>query len=205
MPPDRPVVPVVHDALVLAGGRARRLGGASKPDVMLAGRRLIDRTLEAAAHARLVVVVGPREVAPAGVLVTQEDPPGGGPVAGVAAGLLALGDGAPLVLVLACDVPRAAAAVGSLVTALGEHDPVDGAVVVDAGGRLQPLVGLYRRDSLVAALAALEASGGVRGVPVHRLLDGLVLTRVADVAGAALDVDTWSDLERAERTLSPPP
>ena len=79
------------DAVVLAGGTARRLGGVSKPDVELAGRRLLDHALAATAGARRVVVVAPASVAvPDGVTRTLEDPPHGGPVAGLAAGLAAL-------------------------------------------------------------------------------------------------------------------
>ncbi|MYS05028.1 NTP transferase domain-containing protein, partial [Streptomyces sp. SID6041] len=32
-----------HDAVVLAGGAARRLGGADKPGVRVGGRPLLDR------------------------------------------------------------------------------------------------------------------------------------------------------------------
>ncbi|MEU1128793.1 NTP transferase domain-containing protein, partial [Streptomyces sp. NPDC005900] len=35
----------VHDAVVLAGGGAARLGGADKPGVRVGGRTLIDRVL----------------------------------------------------------------------------------------------------------------------------------------------------------------
>lgn len=224
-----------HDALVLAGGRARRLDGASKPDVLLGGRRLIDRVLDAAVGARRVAVVGPAEVAPPGVLVTLEDPPSGGPVAGIAAGLAALSPGADLVLLLACDVPHAAPSVDALFAALAAGVPpmdavgspgevevrdasggsaeggsaggpaeldgaaLDGAALVDDDGRLQPLVGLYRRASLDAALATLSAAGGVRNAPVHRLLDLLRLVRVPDPRGDGLDIDTWDDLASAER------
>lgn len=134
------------DAIILAGGAARRLGGASKPDVEVAGRRLLDYALEATMAARRTVVVGPVGLAvPAHVLLTLEDPPLGGPVAGIAAGMAALAsrnvhpgifDGpvlgnaaqerwvpdddvaAPDVLLLACDVPGAARAVPRLVQAL---------------------------------------------------------------------------------------
>jgi molybdopterin-guanine dinucleotide biosynthesis protein A len=200
-----------HDAIVLAGGRGRRLGGASKPDVILAGRRLIDRALDAAAGARRVVVVAPAGVAPEGVLVTLEDPPGGGPVAGLAAGLAALPEGPPLVLVLACDVPRAARAVRALAAAFGSPaaEAADGVVVVDPDGRVQPLLGFYRRERLEAALDRLAGDGGIRGASMRRLLEHLRLAPVVDRAGDALDVDTWSDLDRAERAergpISPPP
>lgn len=89
----------VLDVIVLAGGTGRRLGGACKPDVLVAGRRMLDHVLDGVAGLRgrglpagRVVVVAPQQVAlPDGVLRALEDPPLGGPVAGVAAGLGALG------------------------------------------------------------------------------------------------------------------
>uniref|UniRef100_UPI00165DB73E molybdenum cofactor guanylyltransferase n=1 Tax=Actinotalea sp. JY-7885 TaxID=2758576 RepID=UPI00165DB73E len=74
---------MTFDAIVLAGGQGRRLGRVSKPDVVVAGRTLLDHALAATAGARRVVVVGPPELARPGVTVVREDPPSGGPVAGV--------------------------------------------------------------------------------------------------------------------------
>ncbi|MEU6735450.1 DUF6457 domain-containing protein [Streptomyces physcomitrii] len=81
------------DAVVLAGGGARRLGGADKPGLRVGGRRLLDRVLTACAAAeRTVVVAAPRPtVRP--VRWTREEPPGSGPVAALAAGLRALDAG----------------------------------------------------------------------------------------------------------------
>ncbi|WP_263167868.1 DUF6457 domain-containing protein [Streptomyces sp. SCSIO ZS0520] len=81
------------DAVILAGGGARRLGGADKPGLRVGGRRLLDRVLTACADAeRTVVVAAPRPtVRP--VHWTREEPPGSGPVAALAAGLRALDGG----------------------------------------------------------------------------------------------------------------
>ncbi|MEU9382801.1 NTP transferase domain-containing protein, partial [Streptomyces sp. NPDC048279] len=43
--------PPAYDAIVLAGGAARRLGGADKPSVRVGGRPLLDRVLTACAGA----------------------------------------------------------------------------------------------------------------------------------------------------------
>ncbi|HEX5333087.1 MAG TPA: NTP transferase domain-containing protein [Cellulomonas sp.] len=207
-----------YDALVLAGGRARRLGGVSKPDVVVGGRRLLEHVLGAVdgPDIRRVVVVGPPALAvPTGVTRTLEDPPDGGPVAGIAAGLAALRDGAEpaWVLVLACDVPRVAGAVPLLVEAAGPgatDGPTracDGVVLVDDEGRDQPLVGLYRRAALEAAVARLGAGGaagggrsGVRGASVRALVDALDLVRLVDVEHHGVDVDTWGDLRALDST-----
>ncbi|MEU7054400.1 NTP transferase domain-containing protein, partial [Streptomyces eurythermus] len=43
--PAAPGTPAPYDAVVLAGGAARRLGGADKPGVRVGGRALLDRVL----------------------------------------------------------------------------------------------------------------------------------------------------------------
>ncbi|MFH6689553.1 NTP transferase domain-containing protein, partial [Cellulosimicrobium funkei] len=105
---------------------------------------------------------------------------------------------APWVLVLACDVPRAAEAVPALLAAARRRS---GEVAVHAvrDGREQWLVGLYERAALDAALAALPT---VHGASVRRLLAGLPAIGVPDDTGATDDVDTWEDAREQERRLA---
>lgn len=197
------------DAIILAGGTASRLDGVSKPDVELAGRRLLDHTLAATAGAGRVVVVAPESVAvPDGVVRTLEDPPHGGPVAGLAAGLAALdghpagGTGtAPLLLVLSCDVPFVAGAVPRLLAAVGEGavgegavgEGAEGACLRDASGYLQWLVAVYRTAALRGRLDALASER--RGSSVRALVAPLRLAAVPARGQEAADVDTWADLD----------
>ena len=96
-------------AVVLSGGTGARLGGADKAALEVGGRTLLVRALEAVAGAEEIVVVGPTvgivDPAAAAVRFVVEDPPGGGPAAGLLAGLAALAPGSPLVVVLAVDMP----------------------------------------------------------------------------------------------------
>jgi molybdopterin-guanine dinucleotide biosynthesis protein A len=135
---------------------------------------------------------------PDGVVRTLEDPPHGGPVAGLAAGLAALdghpagGTGtAPLLLVLSCDVPFVAGAVPRLLAAVCEG--ADGACLRDASGYLQWLVAVYRTDALRGRLDALASER--RGSSVRALVAPLRLTAVAARGQEAADVDTWADLD----------
>ncbi|MEV0894968.1 NTP transferase domain-containing protein [Promicromonospora sp. NPDC050262] len=200
---------VGYDAVVLAGGRASRLDGTSKAGLVVGGTRLLDRALAASARARRVVVVGPPELAralpardPASgyagptPLLTREDPPFGGPVAGLAAGLRALPDpGAPWVLLLAVDVPHAARAIAHLEEAVS-REPADGAYLV-RGGRAQWLVGLYRRAALDEALDGIETDGA----PMKRLVGALRCTEVPDPAGWSDDIDTPADVARYRKDV----
>ncbi|WP_152192585.1 molybdenum cofactor guanylyltransferase [Georgenia satyanarayanai] len=187
---------LAHDAVVLAGGTGRRLGGVLKPQVEVGGRRLLDHVLDATAGASRVVVVAPGTVpVPDGVTRTLEDPPHGGPVAGIVAGLRALGRGEALVLVLACDLPGVAAAVPRLLTeAPGLLEAgADGVVLSDGAGREQWLLGLYSRPALEASVASLSAGDGPRGASVRALVRPLRLGAVAARHGEVRDIDTWAD------------
>jgi molybdopterin-guanine dinucleotide biosynthesis protein A len=191
---------MIFDAIVLAGGRASRLDGAPKAELVVGGRSLLERALGATAGARRVVVVGTPTVVPAGVLLTREDPAFGGPAAAIAAGLETLDSESPgdFVLVLACDVPNSAAAVRELLTR--STDGVHGVVAVDAEGCRQPLLGLYRSRPLTGAVQSRASD--IRNLSVRALLSPLDLTEVAVPAGSTDDIDTWANA--AQFGITPP-
>ncbi|WNV88735.1 NTP transferase domain-containing protein [Umezawaea sp. Da 62-37] len=171
-------------AIVLAGGAGSRLGGVDKASLVVGGRTLLDYVLAAVAGAGQVVVVGPGEGGR--VVWTREDPPGGGPVAGLAAGLAALAD-VDLAVVLAVDQPGVTAStVDRLRAAVGDGA---GAVLVDAGGRLQWLAGVWRVDVLRAAMP-----GEPEGASLRSVLRPLAPAEVTALPGEADDVDTPEDL-----------
>lgn len=183
--------PGARAAIVLAGGRGSRLGGADKAAVEIDGRPLVDRLIAAVEGNEPVVVVGPPTLERPGVVVVREDPPFGGPVAAIAAALDALGASAAETWLLACDLPRAA----RIVELLGRAplpQGVDGLALVDADGRTQWLAGRYRVAALRRAIAALPK---VDGASMRALLEPLGITTVPDRGGAALDLDTWAAIE----------
>ena len=183
------------DAIVLAGGRATRLGGTPKADLVVDGITLLDRTLDAVAGAATVVVVG--EVDAPGAVVVQEEPRFSGPAAAIGAGLAEVSS--PWVLIAACDHPFVADAVGPLLDARPEdgteNGAADGAVAVDAGGRRQHLLCVVSTARLRDAVAAQET---LTNLAVHHLLEPLDLTEIALSSRATRDVDTWHDREVAE-------
>ena len=191
---------MIFDAIVLAGGRASRLDGVSKADLVVEERTLLSLALDAAAGARQVVVVGIPPVVPLGVLVTREDPAFSGPAAAIAAGLDALALGSPhdFVLVLACDLPNSTPAVSELLARVTEG--VDGVLAIDDEGHRQPLLGLYRAGPLAAAVRGRRSD--IRNLSVRALLSPLDLTEIRVPAGSTEDIDTWEDA--AGFGISPP-
>ncbi|MEU3889285.1 NTP transferase domain-containing protein [Streptomyces sp. NPDC029041] len=191
--------PAGYDAVVLAGGAARRLGGTDKPGVRVGGRPLLDRVLAACATARTTVVVAAPRPTVRPVTWAREDPPGGGPLAALGAGLRHTT--AEHVAVLSADLPfLQEPAVGRLLTALRESG-LDGALLTDPTGRDQPLVAAYRASRLREELALLtDRHGALAGLPLRRLTAELDLTRVLDPV-ASFDCDTWDDIATARARI----
>lgn len=203
-PPGTPGAPgsdpsPAHDALVLAGGAARRLGGTDKPGVRVGGRALLDRVLGACADAGTTVVVADPRPTARPVHWAREEPPGGGPLAALAAGLRHTT--AERVVVLSADLPfLEPATVRRLLAALSTSG-ADGALLTDADGRDQPLVAAYRTHALRHELAALTREGGtLTGLPLRRLTAALDLTRISDHV-ASFDCDTWDDIATARARI----
>jgi len=179
--------------VVLAGGTAVRMGGVDKAALDLDGVTLLERALAATSSAAEVVVVGRRVPTSREVAWTVEDPPLGGPAAGLLAGLDRLGPELDLVAVLAVDMPKVnSGTVARLTWAVEADHDVDGAVLVDPDGRRQPLAAVYR----VAALSAARPCDPVEqhGLSVRRLVGRLRLVEVPTVGDETRDVDTWDDV-----------
>jgi molybdopterin-guanine dinucleotide biosynthesis protein A len=193
------------DLLILAGGRGSRLGGQDKAALVVGGRSLLERLLQDVDLGGSVVVIGNTSLPPAPpgrtLLQTLEDPPDGGPVAGIAAGLDALGEEATeWVAVAAVDQPEAARALAVLAAELSHVDTsVEAVSPVDATGHRQWLLALYRRTALQHALTTLP---GVRDTSVRRLVSDLEWHEVDVEAGHLGDVDTWADVEDWARRVA---
>ncbi len=217
----RGIDPRAVHAIVLAGGTGERLGRRSKADVELAGRRLLDLVLEGLAPVvdGTVVVVAPSSVrVPERVVRTLEDPPLGGPLAGIGAGLAVIAaarrarvrDARPstgdegargtstmpdgdLVVVCSVDTPGIGVLAPRLVAALAAAAPWDGAAIV--GGAPEPfrqyLQAVYRLEALSEAL---ERAGRLRHRGVTRALSVLDLLDVPASADECRDVDTPADI-----------
>ncbi len=181
-----------YTAMVLAGGRAARLGGQAKPQLEVGGRTMLDAVLAAVADAERRIVVGPPQPAPADVLQVREEPPGGGPVAALRAGLPEVRT--DVLALLAGDLPFLTA---ELVAQLRARLTGDGVLVVDDTGRDQLLLGVWRTAVLRGAIAGVRPHTPLRGV-----LSPLAVRRhrpahEPGVPAPWTDCDTPAELARA--------
>jgi molybdopterin-guanine dinucleotide biosynthesis protein A len=189
-------------AIVLAGGAGRRLGGVDKPALPVGGRSMLDRVLDAVSGAHPRVVVGRVATVPDDVIVTVEDPPGGGPVAAIAAGLAACDGVADRVAIVAADLPFLTRLALVFLEADVEFGKVDGAVYVDEDGRRQLLCGMWRVRELRHAVDRLAERRELAGASMRELLAGLNVgeSRWTDRGPPPwFDCDTDEDLRRAEK------
>lgn len=179
-------------AVVLSGGGGVRLGGADKATIEVGGRTLLEHALAALADVPEVVVVGPEVPTSRPVTFAREDPPGGGPAAGLLTGLGRFASRPAYVVVLAVDMPLVSPDTVARLTAAARRPGVDGAVLVDDAGRQQYLCAAYSVAALERARPGAEEDW--HGLPVRRLVAALDLAPVGAVGAEARDLDTWEDL-----------
>ncbi len=148
-------------ALVLCGGRARRLGGIDKGLYPLLGRPLVEHVLERIAPQVGDIVISANRSVDSyrsygyPVLGDRTDTYDG-PLAGVLSGLDHCAN--PWMVCVPCDAPDLPSdLVPRLLGAALEADAE--IVAADDGGRLQPTFALYRRE-LVDPLAGYLETGG---------------------------------------------
>lgn len=171
-------------AIILAGGRSSRMG-ADKAQAKVDGVRLVDALVSSLPQDVDYVVVSPFEL---GVPTVSEDPPFGGPVAGIAAGREALDH--DYIAVLSVDAPASAGFVARLAEAL-ESSQSECAVVEASDGYLQPLCAMWQAQGLDNALSSL---GDVRDKSAKSLIRAARSTVVIKGDGQEQDYDTPEEL-----------
>jgi molybdopterin-guanine dinucleotide biosynthesis protein A len=212
-------------AIVLAGGASSRFGG-DKLAAPLDGRPILEHAVLAVASIAdpVIVVIGPDDPIPlipadlgVSLLLARDPVARQGPLAGMAAGLVALvaahGSGAEgpgaapgsraraeVVLVVGGDMPSLVPEVLRLLATFLIADPSLAAATLETPG-VAPLPLALRPDIAGPAIGAILASGGRRSI---RALLGAVPSatvpasawRAIDPAGITLrDVDKPADLE----------
>lgn len=191
----------VRIAFILAGGKARRMGGADKALIELGGVRLIDRVIERLApQVDELLIAGPHDYQTGLETVADRRDGPAGPAAGLWAAAHWMAE-------------RRADAKG-FATA-----PVDGpflppdlyarlaaervCAVASDGARDHPTFAYWRVDRLTTALAGLPAG---KGAALRELAEQRHALRVffADSCGL-MNINTPADVARAERLLANDP
>ena len=104
-----------------------------------------------------------------------------------------------MVLVLAGDLPFAdASSLRSLVAAIGTGS---GAVAVDQDGRVQWLLGAWRRQALVDTIGEAGGTGALAGRSLRSVLERLEPTLVSVPSGEGLP--PWFDCDTPEDLAAP--
>ena len=128
------MTPLTIDAAILAGGQARRFGGADKGALVVGGRTIRERQLAALAGIACDVRI-----------VTHDRVPGCGPLGGVYTALAETS--ADRTIVLACDMPFVSAELLAHLSTLAAADNAD-LVVPRTGRGYHPLCAVYARACL---------------------------------------------------------
>lgn len=185
---------------MIAGGHGSRIGGA-KATVELGGRPLIAHSLaaiEGAGLQPLVIAKLDTQLPPLRCAVVREDREPRHPLCGVLAALRS-SEPNPLV-VLSCDMPFVPAALLAWLAA--QPEPL---VAPALDGRILPFPARYQgslRAGLEDALAQGRSMSSALSRLSPRLLSAEELAGFGDPARICLNVNTVSDLARAEALLS---
>lgn len=187
-------------AIVLAGGRATRLGGVDKALVPLAGRPLLAHVLARLAPQvdDIVINCNRNEQALARfghALVRDADASFAGPLAGIAAALPHCRH--EQVLVVPCDMPFLPADLHARLAAA--LTPQTNLALAHDGQRLQPLCLLLRRSLLDALQAALAR--GEHKVQAFCRAQGAAVAYF-ETAADFVNLNTPQDLATAEARLA---
>jgi molybdopterin-guanine dinucleotide biosynthesis protein A len=195
------IVGVGVSAAILAGGRARRYGGADKASLSIGRARIIDRQLAAlspVANDIRIVANDAERYAGLGVRVIPDAIAGAGPLGGIYSALIDARHDA--VIVLACDLPFVTTALlERLVVERGSGEEID-AVMPRSTRGLEPLCAVYDRRCADVARSRidrglLQVAGIVEDLRVREL--GPETLAAYDAGALFTNVNTPHDHECA--------
>ena len=176
-------LPNVRTAAIIAGGRAERLGGLDKSDLVIGGRRIIDRQLSVLGHVAehiLIVSNDHHRFRSSGLQVCADLIPGAGPLGGLYTALVR--SPTTCTIVVACDLPFLTVSFLRHLAARARGAPA--AIPWTAAGT-QPLCAMYDRSCVEPIRARLER-GELR---VSALSDVMRVTDIGPSEVAPFDPD----------------
>ena len=190
-------------AVVLAGGRARRMGGEDKGLIEVAGKPMVVHAIDVLRPQTAEVIVNANRNADTYRAITEcrviADRVGGfaGPLAGMASALEA--SATRLLLTAPCDSPLVTAELGPRLHAAMVRDDAEIAVAHD-GERMQPVFALLTRNLLPDLVAFLQA--GERKIDTWYASRRAVVADLSDTLDTFLNVNTPQERDRVELRLA---
>ncbi|AZA11228.1 molybdenum cofactor guanylyltransferase [Corynebacterium gerontici] len=172
--------------ILLAGGKGERMG-YDKALIRVNGTRLFDVTRANIPSHHAVIAVSPQDLDYEPTVCEQ--PPFGGPVAGIAAALPLVSS--ELVAVLTVDAPAAPSLLPQMRAQLGNHD----AVAISDGSHVNALCSLWHTTALRAAIDTLPQ---IRNIAARCLLNHADVHVLAG-DGSERDYDTRAELSQLGR------
>ena len=189
-------------AVVLAGGRGRRLGGQDKGLMQLDGRPMIEHILNLVTPQVNAVIINANRnqqvYADSGHPVISDNMTDyQGPLAGFAAALAATDT--DYIMTLPCDGPYVPADLASRLSAAIIENDAELAVAHD-GQRMQPVYALIPRSLLGSLQDFLDA--GDRKIDLWYARHDTALADFSDVIDTFFNINTDDDLRTADKTGS---
>ena len=190
-------------AVVLAGGRARRMGGEDKGLIEVAGKPMVAHTVDALRPQTAEVIVNANRNASAYHTITGcrviADTVGdfAGPLAGMASALEA--SATRFLLTAPCDSPLVTRDLGPRLHAALARDRAEIAIAHD-GERMQPVFALLARGLLPDLLAFLAT--GKRKIDAWYATRHAVTADFSDILDTFLNVNTPQERDRLEQRLA---
>ncbi len=185
--------------VVLAGGRARRMGGQDKGLVEIDGRPMVVFVVEALnAQTTTVLINANRNIERYRELCKCEVVPDrvgdfAGPLAGMASAMEA--SQTPFILTAPCDSPLVSSELGPRLFEALQREDTELAVAHD-GERMQPVFALLRRDLLDSMIAYLES--GESKIDTWYAMHRTALGDFSNDASMFLNVNTPEDRSQLE-------
>lgn len=184
------------NAIILAGGKASRMGGTDKASIDLSGKQIIQHVAHSLRQVfqKLIVVTNTNQVYDIGEAVyTSDEVPYLGPLGGILAGLKAADS--KYCFVTACDMPFLNQ---ELIVTMGNHVNSNDIIVPAYKGKIEPLFGYYSINCIDVIEESLD--NGVRKVvDLYSMVKTLIVKAQADKP--FFNVNDMKSLNTATRLL----
>jgi len=202
---------MAYSAIVLAGGKGKRMGYREKALIALNGKPLIDYVVRSLERVVDDIIISVRDKAQEELLISvlpgytyvNDAYENTGPLAGILAGLTVCRD--EYCFIAACDMPFINENVVEMLFMMGEN--YDAAIPRWEGGSLEPLHAVYKRKPMI-----IETKKSIRNkekiilAPIHRMKVNYVeiedIRKIDPDLRTLININTPEDFNNVYKKLS---